>query len=110
MVDFKFKKAVRMLGTEGKKEENMESRIINCILDEICKMTQIDPSWIEPDHNLQNDLELKPEEILSIGKVVVKRLNLPTGGVYSFVKASTPRELLTLIKSQSEDETLIKAA
>lgn len=78
-----------------------ESKIINQILDSIYKITQIDPCCIEPDHSFENDLNIKPEEIVSIGKFVTNALKLDfsDSDIYSLHSIKTPRELFKKIIS-----------
>ncbi len=77
------------------------NQVIEVIVESIFKMTQIDPSYIDPDHNFKADLDLNEEMVVTIAKQTCHSLsiNLPASELNGLALSRTPRQLFERIYS-----------
>lgn len=86
--------------------------VISIVLDEILAVTQIDPSVICPDDTFQEKWGLSERDLLMIYQRAGWKLNLKLkDDVESLRKSvSSPREMVELLKSQYQTQSMKQAA
>jgi len=84
---------------------------INNVLDGIVEISQIDPTWVQPDHSFSQDLQISAEDILQISLFATRHLNLSLseGDQCEIRSSRTPRELVQKIEFLIEKKTPRKA-